>query len=204
MSESSQLFDLDAFVPLLRERIYPKDSAGKQFIISWISVRRSSAVNPSLVDLIASSFQILNVVPEINLVVYLPDILDGLFQMLDDKEINRLCETLLNQFLKNIRSDPSSANMPAMTNILIGHAQASNDLIQATAIRWISEFVHLSGTRMLPFTSGILTAILPCLAYEGDAKKRRSSGNNFLCTCLQRFHVSFAFHFQSVATVHKW
>lgn len=38
MSESSQLFDLDAFVPLLRERIYPKHSSGKQFIISWISV----------------------------------------------------------------------------------------------------------------------------------------------------------------------
>lgn len=154
MSESSQLFDLDAFVPLLRERIYPKHSSGKQFIISWISI--------------------LNVVPEINLVVYLPELLDGLFQMLDDKAINRLCETLLNQFLKTIRSDPDSANIPAMTNILVCHAQASNDLIQSTAIRWISEFVNLSGTRILPFTSGILTAILPCLAYEAESKKRNN------------------------------
>lgn len=112
-------------------------------------------------------------VPEINLVVYLPELLDGLFQMLDDKAINRLCETLLNQFLKTIRSDPDAANIPAMTNVLICHAQASNELIQATAIRWISEFVHFSGTRMLPFTSGILTAILPCLAYENEAKKRK-------------------------------
>lgn len=112
-------------------------------------------------------------VPDLSLVVYLPEILDGLFQMLDDKEIHRLCETLLNQFLKTIRSDPETANIPAMTNVLIGHAQASNELIQATAIRWISEFVHLSGTRMLPYTSGILTAILPCLAYENDAKRRK-------------------------------
>lgn len=110
--------------------------------------------------------------PEINLVIYLPDLLDGLFQMLDDRDISQLCETLLNQFLKTIRNDPETANIPAMTNILIGHAQASNDLIQYTAIRWISEFVHLSGSRMLPFTSGILTAILPCLAYEIESKKR--------------------------------
>lgn len=39
MSESSQLFDLDAFVPLVRERIYSKHSSARQFIISWISVR---------------------------------------------------------------------------------------------------------------------------------------------------------------------
>lgn len=40
MSESSQLFDLDAFVPLVRERIYSKHSSARQFIISWISVSR--------------------------------------------------------------------------------------------------------------------------------------------------------------------
>lgn len=105
--------------------------------------------------------------------MYLPELLDGLFQMLDDKAINRLCETLLNQFLKAIRNDPDSANIPAMTNVLICHAQASNELIQSTAIRWISEFVQISGTKILPFTSGILTAILPCLAYENESKKRK-------------------------------
>uniref|UniRef100_A0A1B0D2Y0 Uncharacterized protein n=2 Tax=Phlebotomus papatasi TaxID=29031 RepID=A0A1B0D2Y0_PHLPP len=143
VTESSQTFALDSFIPLLRERIYAKNSFARQFIISWISI--------------------LNAVPEINMVVYLPEILDGLFQMLEDNmvEIHRMCGTLLAQFLRSIRNDPNSADMPAMTNILIGHAQTSNELIQFTAITWISEFVQLSGPRMMKFASGIFTAILP-------------------------------------------
>ncbi|XP_055700126.1 protein VAC14 homolog [Phlebotomus papatasi] len=154
VTESSQTFALDSFIPLLRERIYAKNSFARQFIISWISI--------------------LNAVPEINMVVYLPEILDGLFQMLEDNmvEIHRMCGTLLAQFLRSIRNDPNSADMPAMTNILIGHAQTSNELIQFTAITWISEFVQLSGPRMMKFASGIFTAILPCLAYEGDSRKQ--------------------------------
>lgn len=67
VTESSQTFDLDAFIALVRERIYTKNSFARQFIISWISV--------------------LNAVPEINMTVYLPDILDGMFQMLDDNSV---------------------------------------------------------------------------------------------------------------------
>ena len=36
---------------------------------------------------------------------------------------------------------------------------------------WISEFAILSGPAILPYTSGILTAILPCMAYDDDSKK---------------------------------
>lgn len=72
VTENYQTFDLDAFVPLVRERIYVRDPFSRQFIISWISV--------------------LNAVPEINMIVYLPEILDGLFQMLEDHmvEIHRM------------------------------------------------------------------------------------------------------------------
>lgn len=61
--------------------------------------------------------------------------------------------------------------MPEMCNILINHAQSTNSLIQFTAIDWIREFVQLSGPKMLEFASGIFTAILPCLAYEGDSRR---------------------------------
>lgn len=44
-------------------------------------------------------------------------------------------------------------------------------LFQFTAIMWIKEFVQLSGRTMLPFASGILTAVLPCLAFDSDSKK---------------------------------
>lgn len=116
MTENSQTFDLDKFIPLLRERIYANHSFSRQFVISWVSV--------------------LNAVPEIDMIIYLPEILDGLFQMLDDNmiEIHRMCETLLSQFLRSIRNDPAVADMPKMSNILIGHAQSTNELIQYTAI----------------------------------------------------------------------
>ncbi|KAJ6637968.1 Protein VAC14 like, partial [Pseudolycoriella hygida] len=153
VTESSQTFDLDSFIPLIRERVYPNNSFSRQFVISWISV--------------------LNAVPEINMVVYLPEILDGLFQMLEDNmvEIHRMCETLLSQFLRSIQNDPNAADMAKMSNILIIHAQSTNELIQYTAIIWIRDFVQLSGPKMLSFASGIFTAILPCLAYEGDSRK---------------------------------
>ncbi|XP_058836693.1 protein VAC14 homolog isoform X2 [Topomyia yanbarensis] len=151
--ESSSTFDLDAFIPLVRERILAKNSFARQFIISWISV--------------------LNAVPEINMVVYLPEILLGLFQMLEDNmpEIQRMCETLLAQFLKTIKSNPAAADIPQMMNVLIIQAQSSNALIQFTAISWINEFVQLAGGDIIEFFSGIFTAILPCLAFESESKK---------------------------------
>lgn len=184
VTESPKTFDLDAFIPLLRERIYAKNSFSRQFVISWISV--------------------LNAVPEINMIIHLPEILDGLFQMLDDNSVEihttyvfihifiksiayqykflilfhfrcNSCDTLLSEFLKTIKNDPNGTNMPEMCNILINHAQSNNALIQSTAIGWIREFVQLSGPQMLKFASGIFTAILPCLAYDGDSRRGKQN-----------------------------
>lgn len=174
VTENSATFDLDTFVPMLRERIYANNSFARQFVISWVSVLHS--------------------VPQINLIVFLPEMLDGLFQMLEDDmvEIHRMCETLLHQFLVSIRKNAAAADMPKMSNILIGHAQSSNELIQFTAITWIREFVQLSGPNMLSFASGIFTAILPCLAYTNESRKRKWSWlSERWCQC-DSFFVCFA------------
>ncbi|CAH1112011.1 unnamed protein product [Psylliodes chrysocephalus] len=147
-------FDLDGFIPLLRERIYTKNAFSRQFIISWISV--------------------LNSEPDLDLIKYLPEILDGLFRILDDPnfEVKKMCETILGEFLRKIKTDPSKVNFGATINILINHAQEKgDDLVQFSAITWIKEFVQLSGSAMLPFMSGIFTAVLPCLSYETDAQR---------------------------------
>ncbi|XP_066142944.1 protein VAC14 homolog isoform X1 [Euwallacea fornicatus] len=153
VAESSK-FDLEGFIPLLRERIYTKNAFSRQFIISWISVIHSE--------------------PTLDLISYLPEILDGLFRILEDtnSEVKKMCETALGEFLRSIKADPSRVNFGAMINILINHAQEKNDeLVQFTAITWIKEFVQLSGPAMLPYMSGIFTAILPCLAFETDARR---------------------------------
>lgn len=102
------------------------------------------------------------------------------------------CETLLYEFLKSIRHEPTALDMPLLTNILVQHANSPNELIQFTAIDWIREFVQLSGANMLEHASGIFTAILPCLAYEGEPRKSKKLTIlwcfcSFLLICLYRF-----------------
>ncbi|KAB5571617.1 hypothetical protein PHYPO_G00227090 [Pangasianodon hypophthalmus] len=161
----SNKFDLVAFVPLLRERIYSNNQYARQFIISWILVLES--------------------VPDINLLDYLPEILDGLFQILGDssKEIRRMCEVVLGEFLKEIKKTPSSVKFADMANILVIHCQVSddskltNDLIQLTAMTWMREFIQLAGRVVLPYSSGILTAVLPCLSYDDRKKSTKEAAS---------------------------
>ncbi|XP_043937234.1 protein VAC14 homolog isoform X2 [Protopterus annectens] len=155
----SNKFDLVSFVPLLRERIYSNNQYLRQFIISWILVLES--------------------VPDINLLEYLPEILDGLFQILGDssKEIRKMCEVVLGEFLKEIKKNPSSVKFADMANILVIHCQVSDDLIQLTAMCWMREFIQLAGRIMLPYSSGILTAVLPCLSYDDRNKSIKEVAN---------------------------
>lgn len=140
---------------MLRERMYVKNAFARQYVISWISI--------------------LNAVPDINMVNYLTEILDGLFVMLEDNtpEIQRMCENTISQFLKSIRNDSSSVRMEDTINTLITHAQSLNELIKSIAISWIREFVQIFGPNVLPYASGIFTAILPCLEYNVESKRSK-------------------------------
>ncbi|KAK6185081.1 hypothetical protein SNE40_007399 [Patella caerulea] len=152
VTESSS-FDLTAFIPLLRERIYTKNTFARQFVVSWIAV--------------------LDSVPDINMLVLLPEILDGLFQILGDSspEIRKLCNDVLAEFLQGIKNDKNGVNYTSMANILIIHSQNVVEIIQCTAIRWLREFVILSGRSMLPHMAGMLGSVLPCLAYTDDRRR---------------------------------
>jgi len=146
-------FDVESFVPALRERMYTKDRFVRQFLVSWIGV--------------------LDSVPESSIVKHLPEFLDPLFNILDDSspEIYTMCENLLGEFLANIIKKPDCVDFAGMINILIVHSQSNNVLLQMMAITWIREFVSLAGVAMLPFTSGILTAVLPSLAFDDEERK---------------------------------
>lgn len=70
-------FSLQAFIPLLRERIQTHNPFTRQYLVSWL--------------------QLLNSIPEINLVSYLPEFLDGLITYLADSghDIQLAVQTLL-------------------------------------------------------------------------------------------------------------
>ncbi|GIY11278.1 protein VAC14 homolog [Caerostris extrusa] len=153
VAESSS-FDLPAFIPLLRERIYSKNAFTRQFIISWVSTLDSIA--------------------DINMVVFLPEILDGLFAILSDPlaEIRKMCESVLGEFLHSIIENPKRVNFNAMVNNLTIHANSSEELVQFTALTWLKEFIRLAGCALLPYSSGILTAVLPNLAQDTESRKK--------------------------------
>lgn len=53
ITENSQIFDLQSFIPLLKERVYTKNSFARQFLISWIAVSFKVAIM-----LMSSAYQI--------------------------------------------------------------------------------------------------------------------------------------------------
>ncbi|XP_048483551.1 protein VAC14 homolog [Plutella xylostella] len=146
-------FEVSSIVGLLRERMYTRSAFGRQFAVSWVAV--------------------LDAQPGAALAPLLPELLDPLLNMLADPvpEIRRMCDLQLNEFLRGIKKQGSRAPLAALTATLITHAQAADELVQLTAITWLKEFVELSGPAMLSHCSGVLLAVLPCLAYADDQRR---------------------------------
>lgn len=144
-------FDLDSFMPMLRDRLLTPKAQTRQFMLSWI--------------------RLMMVQPNVDMVHHLPEILDGLFVILSEPkpEIRQMCESVLQDFKGQIIEDPSRADFGAMVNILIHHSQSGSEpLVQFTAITWLKEFVNMKRS-LLPYSAGLLTAILPCLGHHAWA-----------------------------------
>ncbi|CAF3511856.1 unnamed protein product [Rotaria sordida] len=151
--ETCTQFEVIAFIPLLRERIYVRNAFTRQFIVSWVSLLTS--------------------VPEFDMVQYLPEIMDGLFHILGDPnpEIRKSCEILFSEFLTILKTSQVQPDMfEDMTRILIQNSQSSDDLIQYTALHWLREFLNMPKCHqvLLPHSAGLLSAVLPCFSYEDD------------------------------------
>ncbi|KZT71480.1 ARM repeat-containing protein [Daedalea quercina L-15889] len=78
-------FSLARFIPLLSERIYVLSPFTRSYLVSWITV--------------------LDSVPELELITYLPEFLDGLLKYLSDptEDVRVATENLLADFLREIR-----------------------------------------------------------------------------------------------------
>ncbi|CAF1277635.1 unnamed protein product [Rotaria sordida] len=154
--ETCTQFEVIAFIPLLRERIYVRNAFTRQFIVSWVSLLTS--------------------VPEFDMVQYLPEIMDGLFHILGDPnpEIRKSCEILFSEFLTILKTSQVQPDMfEDMTRILIQNSQSSDDLIQYTALHWLREFLNMPKCHqvLLPHSAGLLSAVLPCFSYEDDNRQ---------------------------------
>ncbi|KAF0523958.1 ARM repeat-containing protein [Gigaspora margarita] len=223
-------FSLPRFIPLLAERIQAKNPFTRNFLVSWITV--------------------LDSIPDLELVSFLPDFLDGLLQFLSDqnKDIRNATSSILANFLAEIREafevkehqkqqamksyfveqqrklvvasetvseagesvkdgstkgdgddttlGPNSIdgdiNWDAISlsetegrgkgswvpgqgvvidyvrivKILMEHLCSTEEEIQATALKWINEFIHIAKEVIISFTPQLISAVLPSLAHS--------------------------------------
>ena len=157
-NSGNERFDLIVFMQLLRERIYVKNSYVRQFLVSWLRVLESE--------------------PNIDVANHVSDLLDGLFQILDDNnpEIKKMCEVLLGDLLKEITNPRlEQIKYDAMINIVLVHAaNNSDDSIQYIAMVWLKELINIVGDHSLYFMPGILNVILPCLSFSDDSFKGKT------------------------------
>lgn len=83
--QREKAFSLARFIPLLQERIYVMNPFTRTYLVSWLTV--------------------LDSVPELELVTFLPDFLDGLLKFLGDPtvDIRTATQNVLADFLREIR-----------------------------------------------------------------------------------------------------
>ncbi|RIA92298.1 vacuolar protein 14 C-terminal Fig4p binding-domain-containing protein [Glomus cerebriforme] len=218
-------FSLPRFIPLLSERIRAKNPFTRNFLVSWITV--------------------LDSIPDLELVSFLPDFLDGLLQFLSDpNDVKYATSTVLANFLAEIReavevkehqkqqsmktyfveqqqklsetaSDAGESikegdgddatlvkssinssdgdinwdtvsisetegrgkgswvpgqgvviNYTRIVEILMPHLSSHEEEIQATALKWINEFISLAKDVIIVFTPQLISAVLPSLAHS--------------------------------------
>ncbi|KAL7753457.1 hypothetical protein RI367_001232 [Sorochytrium milnesiophthora] len=79
------VLSLNSFIPLLQERIWTLNPATRIFLVSWLSI--------------------LNSVPEVELVSFLPEFLAGMFKFLcdDNEQVRTITASLLSEFLREIK-----------------------------------------------------------------------------------------------------
>ncbi|CAG8581727.1 4384_t:CDS:10 [Funneliformis mosseae] len=222
-------FSLPRFIPLLSERIRAKNPFTRNFLVSWITV--------------------LDSIPDLELVSFLPAFLDGLLQFLSDPhDVRYATSNVLANFLAEIReavevkeqqkqqamknyfveqqrklantsetaldagesikdSDGDGddvtlvkssidsvdgdfnwdavsisetegrgkgswvpgqgviINYTRIVEILMPHLSSPEEEIQATALKWINEFITLAKDVIISFTPQLISAVLPSLAH---------------------------------------
>ncbi|RHY29469.1 hypothetical protein DYB32_005109 [Aphanomyces invadans] len=164
----SEVFDVDMFIPLLQNNIRKTNPYIRQLIVGWITV--------------------LDSVPDIEMLDYLPDFLDGLFNMLSDgnREIRQVhdcpvhsnrhnrvlqaADSALSEFLREIKSTPF-VDLGPMVHILVAQCQSKERFTRLTAATWVLDFVVLGKERLVRFYAELLGAILTCISdAEGEIR----------------------------------
>ncbi|KAG6622241.1 VAC14 family protein [Phytophthora cinnamomi] len=141
----SEYFDVDMFIPLLHKYIRMTNPYIRQLLVGWITV--------------------LDSVPDIDMLDWLPEFLDGLFNMLSDgnREIRQAADSALAEFLREIKQT-DDVEFGRMVDILVGQCNSKERFNRLTAVSWVQEFVNLGREKLVEFYADLLAAIMHCIS----------------------------------------
>lgn len=140
-----QTFDIDSFIPVLQRILNEGSPYSKVLAMSWIDL--------------------MNNVPGIDIVFYLPFFLEGLFKLLSDKlkDIRQDANSLLESFLFYIKKGKlDESNLETMMQSLITLTSSSDSFTRQNSIFWITIFIPLQidwGSLFVPILNCLLTSL---------------------------------------------
>ncbi|CEO98205.1 Vacuolar protein 14 C-terminal Fig4-binding domain-containing protein [Plasmodiophora brassicae] len=153
----SDSFDIGLFMPMLQERILVKDSAVRGLNVGWI--------------------QVLDSIPGIDLLRYLPGVLPGLFGMTADPNAATVAaaEEMLSEFLNEFKaSQPDTIEklLPVLVDQSSSDAPAVAKLM---ALKWVDAFVAACKSRLFPQYPYLINGLLKCIAETDNDQIRKSA-----------------------------
>jgi len=170
----SKYFDLKNFMPILCEKLQVRNPVIRHLLISWINV--------------------LNDIPNLNLIHLLPSFLEELMMMIGDvnKEIRIAADACLLEFLTEIKEHPNDRtaelDSEVVETLVFILLEKVNIRTKMNALVWLSEYLKLFDNELqkgnqntnlkqaiLPKLSIILKAILMSIADE-EHEIRRAAG----------------------------
>jgi vacuole morphology and inheritance protein 14 len=164
---------------MLAKRIYVNNAECRKFLVSWIMV--------------------LDAVPKMDLVQYLPHFLDGLFKMLGDPsdEMRSTVVTSLFELLKEIRHKPAKVDFAALVPILVPQCTVVDQyqhITSLTAMSWVHDTISIGREQILQQCGDLLNGILPCVSHgsqgvEDIARKANNALTELVKTTTEEINV---------------
>lgn len=152
-------FNVDKFIPLLRERIRNQNPFIRQLLVGWITV--------------------LDSVPDIDMLEFLPEYLGGLFDMLSDpeKDIQHQAYSALAELLREITST-ETVNMGPMIHILVHKCESPDTFTRLTVMAWLNQFIQIGQEELLSLCPDMLGAALMCISDKDKGIRQKASQTN--------------------------
>jgi Vacuolar 14 Fab1-binding region len=144
--------DMERFVPLLRAHMRSPNPYSRQLLVGWVTS--------------------LDTLPGVDMLEHLPNLLEGLFEMLSDgnREIRQQAYSALAAFLEQVGRIPHSEfgsriAFKPMVETLISFTSREKDKFQRlTALEWLLQFILLGRGVLTPVYHRFVAVVLRCLS----------------------------------------